>query len=210
MVQKRLRLVEFVMTLKCIFDFQKRSVHGVGSVVLTALLCLTSPAMAHRVTIFPWEEGGMIHTKSKFSGGRTVKEGKVIVSDLHGNHILDGKTDNLGEFTFKAPENTGLKIVLQAGMGHMAEWTMPGPEPHEAEPKGKSEPPSAVGLSSDEMERAIEKAIERELRPVIRILVEDRNRGPSIKDIVGGIGYILGLMGIAAYFHYRRKMKEMP
>ena len=35
-------------------------------------------------------------------------------------------------------------------------------------------------------------------------LVKDDN-GPAVTDILGGIGYILGLVGIGAYFNYRKK-----
>jgi nickel transport protein len=37
------------------------------------------------------------------------------------------------------------------------------------------------------------------------MLAETRQSGPGFRDIVGGIGYILGLVGIAAYVHSRRK-----
>ena len=201
--------MEWSMTLQSVFDLQRRSRWVLGFIVLSVLLCTGRPAIAHRVMIFAWEEGGIIHTKSKFSGGKTVKEGKIIVSDLFGNQVLEGKTDNKGEFFFKAPENTGLKIVLQAGMGHRAEWTMSGEEARESISKRESQPVSGAGLSTDEIESAIERAIDKKLKPVIRILVEERESSPSVRDILGGIGYILGLVGIGSYFHYRRKMKDM-
>jgi len=37
------------------------------------------------------------------------------------------------------------------------------------------------------------------------MLNESLDRGPTVSEILGGIGYILGLMGVGAYFHYRRK-----
>ena len=46
---------------------------------------------------------------------------------------------------------------------------------------------------------------EYKLKPVIKMLRESTNRGPTISEILGGIGYIFGLMGVGAYFHYRRK-----
>jgi len=32
-----------------------------------------------------------------------------------------------------------------------------------------------------------------------------QNKGPQINEIIGGIGYIIGLAGIAAYFSNRKK-----
>jgi nickel transport protein len=37
------------------------------------------------------------------------------------------------------------------------------------------------------------------------MLAESRKQGPTVTEIFGGIGYIIGLMGIAAYFKNRRK-----
>jgi nickel transport protein len=36
-------------------------------------------------------------------------------------------------------------------------------------------------------------------------LSELQQEGPTVKDIFAGIGYILGLVGIAAYVHSRKK-----
>ncbi len=81
--------------------------------------------MAHRAIIFAWVEGEKIFTESKFSGGRPVKQGDIIVYDLEGNQLLKGKTDDQGEFSFVIPKKTAMKIVLQAGMGHRGEWVIP-------------------------------------------------------------------------------------
>ena len=39
----------------------------------------------------------------------------------------------------------------------------------------------------------------------MKMLAESRQSGPSIRDVVGGIGYILGLVGLATFVQYRRK-----
>ena len=191
-------------------------------------------AYAHKVMIFAWVEGDKVFTESKFGGGKKVKGGKVLVYDLKGKKFLEGKTNDKGEFSFAVPETTTLKIILQAGMGHRAEWTVPVDEIEDIADKkpGKStiksqeeeRPPKEVsmkpaekmqekvtqpelspGLNSNEIEQAVEKALDKKLKPVIKMLRESTNHGPTISEILGGIGYILGLMGVGAYFHYRRK-----
>ena len=199
----------------------------VMSFCLMLVLCMVSTARAHRVMIFAWSEGGTIYTESKFSGGKKVKGGEIIVYDLNGNKLLEGKTDEKGEFSFKAPKKTGMKIVLMAGMGHRAEWTIRpddiqdtsigrnGKTGHEA--TLKNEPyqrlaesiPVSGATTPDDIQIAIEKAMEKELRPVLKMLAELREQGPSVSDILGGIGYILGLMGVGAYFNYRHKLAEV-
>jgi len=81
-------------------------------------------ADAHRVNLFAWVEGDTVHVESKFSGGKKVKAGKVIVTDPQGNELVKGTTDEKGEYAFKIPQKTDLTIVLIAGTGHRAEWTI--------------------------------------------------------------------------------------
>jgi len=82
------------------------------------------PADAHLVNLFAWVEGDTVYVESKFSGGRHVNKGKISVRDSRGTELLSGATDEKGEFSFKVPEKTDLKIILIAGTGHRAEWTI--------------------------------------------------------------------------------------
>jgi nickel transport protein len=62
------------------------------------------------------------------------------------------------------------------------------------------------GCSDDELEALVEMTLERKLKPMreeIRRLREAAGR-PGLTEILGGIGYIMGLAGIAAYFKYRK------
>jgi nickel transport protein len=81
-------------------------------------------ANAHRVNLFAWVEGDTVYVESKFSGGKRVNSGKIIVLDAEGTELLNGTTSENGEFSFKVPKKTELKIVLEAGEGHRAEWTL--------------------------------------------------------------------------------------
>ncbi|MDY6791455.1 MAG: hypothetical protein SWH54_09325 [Thermodesulfobacteriota bacterium] len=193
-----------------------RNVFGGFSLFLIILLGVTDNAYAHKVMIFGWVEGDKVFTQSKFSGGKKVKGGKILVFDLNGNSLLEGKTDDKGEFSFTIPKKTTLKIALMAGMGHRAEWTIPHDEIQDLADKKSlksaekmqqepSPPELSPELISNEIEQAVEKALDKKLKPVIKMLRKSTNRGPTISEILGGIGYILGLMGVGAYFHYRRK-----
>ncbi|MBW2608647.1 MAG: hypothetical protein JRD05_13575 [Deltaproteobacteria bacterium] len=191
-------------------------------------------AYAHKVMIFAWVDGDTVFTQSKFSGGKKVKGGKIAVYDTQEKILLEGKTDDKGEFSFKVPEKTTLKIVLYAGAGHRAEWTVPKEDIEEMseekpakstlkKPQVKmptntilSEPtenrtdempqaPQPPEPGTDEIEQAVEKALDKKLKPIIKMLNESLDSGPTVSEILGGIGYILGLMGVGAYFHYRRR-----
>ena len=79
---------------------------------------------AHGVNLFAWVEGDTVYVESKFSGGKKVKAGKIIVTDPQGTELVKGTTNEEGEFSFKVPKKSDLKIVLLAGAAHRAEWTI--------------------------------------------------------------------------------------
>jgi nickel transport protein len=81
-------------------------------------------AFAHRVNVFAWVEGDRVFVECKYPDGTKVREGVIRVLDSAGKELLTGKTDAKGEFSFKVPKQDDLKIVLEAGMGHRAEWPL--------------------------------------------------------------------------------------
>ncbi len=193
---------------------------------LVLLILLLSSVMlpaaeAHRVTVFAWIEGDMVHTQSKFGGGRKAQGSPIQVYDLQGNLLLEGLTNDQGEFSFKAPGKMDLRIVLVAGTGHQAEWfvhaadfgdTITG-ELVSADAKAQTRetivardaPTATSNISAAELQQVVEAAVDKKLQPVIRMLVEKNTAGPTFKDIMGGIGYIFGLVGVATYFRCRNK-----
>lgn len=198
-----------------------------------AVFCFAGPALAHRVNVFAWVEGNTIHTQSKFGGGRKAMDAPIEVYDDQGKKLLEGRTDANGEFSFVIPKRSALKIVLKAGMGHQNQWVVPldeilaGGAPLEksseaalpwvamtAQPGSPKEDmagqqkPTAPQISEalvKRMELAVEKAVEKKIQPLTRMLAESRPDRPSLTDILGGLGYILGLVGIGAYVHSRKK-----
>ena len=208
--------------------------HSRLRIVIIALLILFSlagPAAAHKVIVFAWVNGNTIHTESKFSGGRKVKAGKIEVFDPQGKLLLSGKTNEQGEFSFPIPQPSALKIVLSAGMGHRGEWTVSKDEIINAGAAGSTAlpadntedgkpvpavtaktaaraPAAATGLSAEEIQQVVEKALDRKLEPVYRMLAEAREHKPTMTDVIGGIGYIIGLVGLASYMQARRQRKS--
>ncbi len=207
----------------------KRSLESCGrpvqwTLVLVLALVLVSHAKtahAHKVTIFAWVEGNHIYTESQFSGGRKVNNGKIQVFDNKGKLLLEGSTDAKGNFAFDVPKICDLKIVLKAGMGHQNHWIVPEAEIREAAglprqgPKedisenavAPAGPPAPAATLSPELEKKLEQILDRKLHPLVRQLAELQNRGPNLQDILGGIGYILGLVGLGAYIRFRRQAK---
>lgn len=186
-------------------------------------LFLVSPANAHNVTIFAWSEGETVHTESKFSGGKRVKGGKVEVFDGGGTLLLEGQTDDNGDFSFQTPKITDLKIVLTAGMGHQNSWLLSAAElaggESPAAPPAFSTPPErphamqpesgmTAVLTEQEIEAIVARQLDQKLQPLTRLIVASRDTGPSMRDIVGGLGYIVGLVGVGAYLRYRKERRR--
>ena len=194
-----------------------------------------TPADAHRVNVFAWVEGNTIYTTSKFSGGRVAQKSLIEVYDSRKNLLLSGHTDATGAFSFPIPKIDDLEIVLEAGTGHRGTWKINKNEIEAAQvdqPSEQKSPPSepeqtrttlterskpqdrlnVSGKSPEttaELEKVIEETIsrtlDRKLHPLMVMIAETRNPKPGFREILGGLGYIFGLIGVAAYVHSRRK-----
>ena len=180
-------------------------------------------AFAHKVNIFAYIDGNTIYSQSYFSDGRKCKNAKVHVYDFKGNRFLEGITDNEGNLSFKLPILMGgLKLVLNAGMGHKAEYeiTIDNILPY-ASGKVLEENNPAINISklpllttgelnTEQIEKIINTALDKKLRPVMLKLTRLESRKISVADILSGFGYILGLMGIGIYFRYKYKERKSP
>jgi len=180
-------------------------------------------ANAHKVTIFAWAEGTTVYTQSKFSGGKMVRNGKVEVFDNQDQLLLEGRTDEKGAFAFQTPAITDLNIVLTAGMGHRGTWRLSAAElggetpgkaagnslesaPASMNDPGKSlAPETEPGLTAEDVEKIVARQLETKLDPLTRMIAASQDQGPSLSDILGGIGYIMGLVGLGAYLRYRKE-----
>ncbi len=63
---------------------------------------------------------------------------------------------------------------------------------------------SAVSVSSAELQNIVNAALDVKLGPIRRELAEMRVSRPGFSEIFGGIGWLVGLAGIALYFKGRR------
>jgi nickel transport protein len=197
--------------------------------LILVLGALATPALAHRVLIYAYAEGDTIFTESKFVPDTPVRQGKIQVMDKQtGKVLLTGQTDDQGKFAFKIPpeaaaQRLDLNIVVDAAMGHRAEWLLkatsyltgaaPGSPAAPAKPGQASTPAASAPASQDthvqmgqqELEAALNKVLERQLGPINEKLTELTIHRTTLTDILGGIGYILGLCGLGAYFLSKRK-----
>jgi nickel transport protein len=181
---------------------------------MSVVLLLPTRASAHKVNVFAWVEGDTVFVEGYYRGKKRAQHSLVEVFNKAGAKILEGKTNEKGEFSFKRPEETELRIVLTAGMGHKndfllqtSDFGLEASSPPTSRPDPQQDETRITNATADprRLEEMIDKALDRKLAPVIELIRDTRKEGPTVSEIVGGIGYIFGLCGIALYFSNRRK-----
>lgn len=61
-------------------------------------------------------------------------------------------------------------------------------------------------MDKEELERIVNAALDAKLSPIRQMLAEQSQRGVEMRDIIGGLGWIVGLAGIAAYCRRRPRV----
>jgi len=175
---------------------------------------------AHKVNIFTYVEGDKVYTESYFNDGKKCIDSKIEVFDNQGNILLEGLTDEEGMFSFEIPSEDvidgDLKVVLTASMGHRAEYIIRADELRDVAEliEEKLEEPVTVlspevsSFDLKEIRSLIEDALDEKLKPIMgemREIKKSQEDRISPTEIIGGIGYIIGIFGIIAYFLSRKR-----
>jgi len=189
----------------------------ISFIFLTLLVLMAaSVAFAHKVNIFAYAEGDTVYTESYFPDGTKVKDGIVEVYESQGNKLLEGKTDENGEFHFKPPKNDDLQTVLISSMGHKNSYTLSADElpdvivtekPQEPE-SIESEVKEVMQVDLEQIKKIIDSSLDEKLKPIMRQLTRAQQKEVSFTEVIGGIGYIFGIMGIILYFASKKKKGE--
>ncbi len=153
-----------------------------------------SPAFAHNVLMMANFEGDKVTGESYFSTGEAIEDAPVTV-ESNGAVVGEGETDGAGAFSIDIPSGiTSAKVTINAGMGHVAHEDISreaAPEPTTEVKEAPSTIPSALS------EQDIRKAVAAEVAP-LRQMISDLHKAqtkPDMPRILGGIGYIIGIVG---------------
>ena len=186
-------------------------------------------ADAHRLRIFAWSEGNKILGETAFSGGRTPKDVQVSVRDAATDLILlTVQTDKEGRFSFLIPQKAkqarlDILLVVNTGEGHRAEWPLPASEYLASSIVVNKEntllrqksvqftstvtklDKAAIVLTEERIRIIVAEELDKQLVPVKHLLSEQKQDGPGLQDILGGIGYILGIAGLLAWIKAKKQ-----
>ena len=186
--------------------------------MLSAVLLMASPVHAHRVNIFAWVQGETVHGECAYPSGKPVAKGLVQVSDAALEEVLlTLSTDEQGLFSFPIPDEAlakgmDLLLTLDAGVGHQSQWTIAAAEYGATTsvpgPDQAITPASTPSPATPDLE-ALDALLEKKLAPIRKSLAQMAEDKVSISDIVGGLGWLIGLFGLLAWFKSRPvRMKD--
>jgi nickel transport protein len=200
-------------------------------VAVLALVLGSGPALAHKLNVFAAADGARIQGSAYFAGGGKAAGVLVRITDAAGTVLAELRTAADGSFGYHADAPVEHRIIAETVDGHRAQWRVgadelaPGfpasaaaPRPVEnARPQGGGESPAITSAAdgarsagpalSADLEAAIERAVARQIGPLRRELAEARD-ARQLQDILGGIGYIVGLAGLALWWQARRPRKN--
>ncbi len=164
----------------------------------------------HKINMLAQVEGSSILTQVYFSDGTPAKNCVIEIYGPTNKKISEGKTGDNGEFSFPITARTDLKIIADAGMGHRAETVIRAsdlpPLRIDTKPAGKT-PIAAIEprtIDKDTLRTILAEILDEKLQPIATRVSRLEKRHVSVTEIIGGIGYIFGLMGLFMYFRRRK------
>jgi nickel transport protein len=192
--------------------------------ILTSLLLavlflfFALPAHAHKLNVFSWAGDRQIYGETFFNGGRKAKNITVHVQDVETHtSLLTTQTDDEGKFQFTPPQQAvqqklDLLISVNSGDGHRGEWLLTADEYLSPDDVRSSVPQkdraTKGGLDVETVREIVRQELARKLVPIKRHLAERKEKKVNIRDIIGGIGCIIGLAALFAWIQSNNKKKK--
>jgi nickel transport protein len=188
-------------------------------VLVCPLLLLSSLiAHAHNVVGGVYVNGVDIEGEAGFSNGTMANAGtKVKITDQSGTPLGEVETDDQGFFMFTAKKKITYLFEINMGAGHILKMQLPADELPDDLDSGAATTNTnsgtnksstlvsnvAKGDNSPINTLHLEKAIAKQIIP-LRKEIQALKEKSGLRDILGGIGYIFGLLGVVALIRERR------
>jgi len=185
------------------------------SALLLGLLLLLSPFIssslwAHNVVGGVYASGTEIEGEIGYSNGAMAKAGSVVqVFDEANNALGEVLIDDDGYFVFNATQRITHLFRANLGAGHSITLRLPYEELSEqlaapdVQPQANLNVDNAQAATQTFDAIALDKAIAKQIKPLRREIQALREKS-GLRDIIGGIGYIFGLLGAIALLRERR------
>lgn len=163
--------------------------------LLTVLFC-SLPLSAHGLKVYAEVEGESIHGHVHFAGGAAAGSVQISITGADGEVLDVLKPDPDGHFTYRIKSPADLVVVADSLDGHQASWSVKA-EAFTALPPAGADPVAGVTCA---------EALAAKTGPLREALTacEERQR---LRDILGGLGYIVGLAGLGLWWGGRRQRR---
>ncbi len=183
--------------------------------VLVGLLACASSASGHGFSITAAARGKTIHGEVRYQGGIAAPDVSIEATDPDGTRLGQTTTDDDGRFTLPVAYRCEHRLRATTSDGHQQTCVVPvedlpddlpapGAKPEVSRPKPSAAHTHDHGHAEETVDEQIADAVGKQLAPLHREIAELKTR-LRFQDILGAVGYILGLMGISFYFLGTRK-----
>lgn len=95
-----------------------------AALAVIAILAYAPSALAHKMNVFAYAEGGKVFVEAYFADGKPVADGKVTVFSSGGEKLFEGTTGKDGKTVFPVPAKDDLKIEVDGSLGHKGAFTL--------------------------------------------------------------------------------------
>lgn len=188
--------------------------------VVALLLCLlaATPALAHKLKVFATAIGDTVEGRVYFVGGGAGIDVPVTLTNSSGEVVATGRTAAPdGSFALSLPYRDDFTVFADAQDGHVGSFALGAARLADSLPKRAGLEPVAPDVTAaapgavpedaaSVSTAAIEAAVARQLAPLLDE-VDALRSAIGFRDMVGGVGFILGGFGLWAFIAARRGRK---
>jgi nickel transport protein len=194
--------------------------------VLLLILSNPSAIFAHSMDVFATVEGQTIKGKAQYHDGTPAKNCEVRAFDPWGEEIVQTKTDAEGKFTLTARFRCDYRLLVDAGDGHGGDYTIsaallpadlpsrahphssqPAHSDDESNPQHSPEQPADAATADAKLHNIMLTQIHADIDALQEQLNNYEHR-LRFRDILGGIGFIIGIVGVAYGYYCRGLMRN--
>ena len=164
--------------------------------------------------VFATVEGKTIQGKASFHDGTPARNADVKAFDAAGEEIGRTKTDDQGKFSLEIRFRCDHRLLVDTNDGHGAEYTILAKNlPDDLPLRGPAvaSADSARADSESGSEHARDSALLKEIHADVDALQDQLDQYEHrlrFRDILGGIGFIVGLAGAAYGYYYRGLLRN--
>lgn len=153
--------------------------------IALSVWAVSLPSLAHSLYLFAQTDGKTVSGKSYYSDMSPAAETYVEAYFQGQNEpFVTGKTDSSGHFSLPVSEGEGnIKVVVEGEEGHR------------------------VSVVADRLQSQAQATADSNQFTLLREDINQLKHRIYLHDIIGGIGYIVGVLGLLAFWQRKRESR---